>query len=544
MPAMANGGLAGSSGIRPWESSQVITSSLCKSPTISRLCANLLLNNSDERPSSKGSSENSRPSSSRSQMRPGSRQSNRTPLRSFQSYGHDLNANSRPSSSGHRTQLQPARSMTSMSQYRDPNPRHSGRSPSPAFYSSQGRYSAYDDPDDDLNYPVESIGYGYDPPNFEGIGRVVSPGPPSPIGIPPSLRQTPSPLRWAMQDLMNSLDTMSPPLPRAPSPHDNYRHRIIHDYQQDDREGYPDDGWAPPDHHDNNSFPQTYESAQNMAPYMYPVDMRPPPLLNYVDKMQSKLDRFQNYQYSPQRESFDPNERYKEERSPSRLSANSTSRPRSAHSVDKPLPTSPIFQQPPVPPLHRHRETESITSHSTKHSIFSTTASDYSTAPSSVSNGSAGSAGAFARRKAQQRKQEQETTTSRTALSVLPKANSSNSALKRRKSYGSSLKKTIGKLLNTSPTKPPPGTVTDHGDKIIEWQNVRRDVNRANTPSAQERIEHRERLEMSEGLEVIRPIELLERIIEGDESANGSPILPDETFDIASRISHSMQLTC
>jgi hypothetical protein len=118
---------------------------------------------------------------------------------------------------------------------------------------------------------------------------------------------------------------------------------------------------------------------------------------------------------------------------------------------------------------------------------------------------------------------------------VLPKSNSNASALKRRKSYGSSLKKTIGKLLNASPTKPPPGTITDHGGKIIEWQNVRRDVNRANTPSEQERTEHRERLEMSEGMEVIRPIELLERIVEGDESANGSPILPDETFDISSK---------
>src|SRR5271170_3507948 len=117
MPAMANGGLAGSSGIRPWESSQVITSSLCKSPPISRLCANLLLNNSDERPSSKGSSENSRPSSSRSQIRPGSRQTNQPPLRSFQSYGQDLNANPRPSSSSGRSELQTARSMTSMSQY-------------------------------------------------------------------------------------------------------------------------------------------------------------------------------------------------------------------------------------------------------------------------------------------------------------------------------------------------------------------------------------------------------------------------------------------
>jgi len=508
-------------------------------------CANLFLPNSDERPSSKGSSENSRPSSSRSQMRPGSRQSHQKSLRSFQSYGQDLNANSRlSSSSGRRSQLQTARSMTSMSQYHDPNPRFSGRSPSPAFYSSQGRYSAYDDADDDLNYPVESIPYNYDSPNYHGIGRSISPGPRSPIGVPSNLRQTPSPLRWAMQDLMNSLDTMSPPLPQAPSPPDeSYHRRILHNYEPHDNEGYPDDGWDPPDPRETNAFDQTYESTQNMAPYMYPVDMRPPPLLNYVDKMQSKLDRFQNYQYPPQRDDFEPNERYKQERSPSRVSANSGLRPRSAHSVDKPLPMSPTFQPPPIPPVHRHRETGSITSHSTKHSIFSTTASDYSTAASSVSNSSAGSAGAFARRKAQQRKQEQEHAESRTALSVLPKANS-NSALKRRKSYGSSLKKTIGKLLNTSPTKPPPGTVTDHGDKIIEWQNVRRDVNRANTPSAQERMEHRERLEMSEGLEVIRPIEQLERIIEGDESANGSPILPDETFDIASKFSQPMQLTC
>src|SRR5271154_2695278 len=165
-------------------------------------------------------------------MRPGSRQTNQKPLRSFQSYGQDLNANSRPSSSSdRRSQLQTARSMTSMSQYRDMNPRYSGRSPSPAFYSSQVRHSQYDYPDDDLSYPVDNIGYIYDPPNYQGIGRRPCP-------------QTPSPLRWAMQDLMNSLDTMSPPLPHAPSPpHDNYQRRIPHDYNP---EGYADDIWAPP----------------------------------------------------------------------------------------------------------------------------------------------------------------------------------------------------------------------------------------------------------------------------------------------------------
>jgi hypothetical protein len=187
----------------------------------------------------------------------------------------------------------------------------------------------------------------------------------------------------------------------------------------------------------------------------------------------------------------------------------------------------------PPPHSHRRQDNSSTTSHSTKYSIFSAGASDYSSA-SSASAGSAGSAGSFARKKARQRQAAEEAASERSALTVLPKSQSNVLALKRRKSYGSSLKKTIGKLLNTSPTKPPPGTVTDHGDKIIEWQNVRRDVNRANTPSSQEREEHRERLEMSEGIELIRPIEILERIIEGDESANGSPILPDETFDITS----------
>jgi hypothetical protein len=271
---------------------------------------------------------------------------------------------------------------------------------------------------------------------------------------------------------------------------------------------------------------------------MYPADMRPPPLLNYVDKMQSRIHRFQNYHYSPQQAENNVSGLYIEEhRSPSRISMMSDIRPRSAHSTDKALPASPTFR-PPMPPPHRQRsrgrETPSETSHSTKHSIFSATASDYSTAASSASSGSAGSAGSFAKKKTQQQRLEQANASRRTALSVLPKNN--NGLLKRRKSFGSSFKKTVGKLLNTSPTKPPPGSVTDHGGKIIEWQNVRRDVNRANSPSPQERTEHRERLEMSEGIQVICPIEILQQIVEGDESANGSPILPDETFDISSKL--------
>jgi len=280
-----------------------------------------------------------------------------------------------------------------------------------------------------------------------------------------------------------------------------------------------------------------------MTQHMYPNDMRPPPLLNYVDRMQSKLNRFQNYHHSPERDARQSHHLQEQDGSLSRLSNRQDIRPHSSHSFDKPLPASPSAY-PPMPPPHRQasRGTESVTSHSTKHSIFSSNSSEYSTAPSSASNSSAGSAGSFAKRRVYQQTHETEATGRRTALSMLPKANT-NAALKRRKSYGSSLKKTIGKLLNASPTKPPPGTVTDHGDKIIEWQNVRRDVNRANTPSPQERTEYRERLEMSEGAKVVPPIEVLQQIVEGDESANGSPILPDETFDISS-MTPFYALTC
>lgn len=450
----------------------------------------------------------------------------RKSLRSFQSYGQDLNTSYRPSSSagpsGRRTPLHPSRSMTSISQYRDGQPQYSGRSPSPAFYAVQGRHDTYDDQDEELNYPVDNIGYSYDPRN-----RSVSPRPRSTGGVTPSMRQTPSPLRWAMQDLMNSLDTMSPQLPFSPSQNPYENDIMFGDQESHDPRGYSTDAWSRPVPFEEEHTRLRY-SDEIIPPYMYCADRRSSPLPIYVGKMQSQLDKIENYHYSPQRDAGDN----REERSPSRTS---DERPHSSLSVNKSLPISPSFQPPMPPPhVHRHRETESIASHSTKQSIFSATSSDYSTAASSISTGSAGSAGSFARKKQQLLRQEQEANR-RTALSVvLPKSNSNAAAVKRRKSYGSSLKKTIGKLLSTSPIKPPPGTVTDHGDKIIEWQNVRRDVNRANTPSEQERTDHRERLEMSEGIQVVRPIELLERIIEGDESANRSPILPDEAFDISS----------
>ena len=474
-------------------------------------------------------------------MRPTSRNADCKSQRSFQLFGHDLNAQPRPSSSeSHRnSQLHSARNVTSMSQYSDNYPRYSGRSPSPAFYSVSDRYETADDYDDDLHYPIDPIQYSTNHLRHQLGDDQPYPRPRSPGGMAQSMRQTPSPLRWAMQDLMDSLDTMSPQIPSTPAIFPSQTNPTTRYIQLEAPYEQLDGPIGETQGRDEllQSFGDSYILGDISPQYTYPFHMHPPPILNYVDKMESRLERPQNYQ--PPREEFISGYEH-DDRPLSRLSNSSVARPGSAYSIHKPLPASPSVC-PPIPPPHcsRHRETESITSQSTKYSRFSSIPSDYSSATSSGSNVSAGSAGSFAQKKLQQRREEVESIQHRTALSVLPKGssnnvNSVNGLLRRRKSYGASLKKTIGKLLNTSPSKPVPGSVTDHGGKIIEWQNARRDVNRANTPSVQERTEHRERLELAEGTEIIRPFEILQRIIEGDESANGTPILPEEGFDISS----------
>jgi len=472
-------------------------------------------------------------------MRPTSNNNDRRSLRSFQSCGHDLSSHYRPSSSSSRqgSQLHAARSMTSMSQYRDNYPRYTGRSPSPAFYSSHDRYDHPHAYDDDLHYPIEPLQYSSENLPHQRMEDDTETHPRSAGGMAQSMRQTPSPLRWAMQDLMESLDTMSPELrPVSPSTsfHDFHPTYLPHEHPYDQLGPPSQELWDTDDIYQKTLYTQHVDNG--VPQYTYPSDMRPPQLLNYVDKMQSRLDRLQNYHTTPQSGDFGPI--YEdEERSISRISNRSDLQPRSSYSVDKPLPASPSFFVPKPPPhSSSHKGTGSIASHSTKYSIFSSAStSDYSSATSQASSGSAGSAGQFAKKRLQQLRERQAATEQQTAMNFLPKGSSTNGLLRRKKSYGASLKKTIGKLLNTSPTKPPPGTVTDHGGKIIEWQNARRDVNRANTPSAQERLEQRERLELEEGIDVIRPFEILQQIIEGDESANGSPILPDESFDITSK---------
>jgi hypothetical protein len=486
----------------------------------------------DDKSSSNASSDVSRPSSSHSQMHLHPRIGR---PRSFQSYANDLGGQYRPSSSSsHRSsQLHSARSMTSMSQY------HSRRSPSPAFYAAHEHYDSSRDYDQDLHYPVEPLQCPLEHPYLHRTIEEECLRPNIVSNTTHGVRQTPSPLRWAMQDLMESLDTMTPQLrpgpPSSPESASLSSRYTPNGIRHEHLDKQIKENWGSEDYNHKIHYDDV---AEDIGPqYTYPFHMRPPPLLNYVDKMQSKLERLHNYrleqdQTAPAKEC--------DNRSPSRISNGSVVRPGSAYSVDKSLPASPsIF--PPKPPPHssRHRDSESVTSHSTKYSIFSSNGSEYSSATSAGSNISAGSAGSFTMRKVRQQTQEEENVQQRRALGVLSKTssnngNSMNGLLRRRKSYGASLKKTIGKLLNPSPSKPTPGSVTDHGGKIIEWQNARRDVNRANTPSAQELSQYREQLELGEGIQVIRPFEILQRIIEGDASANGNPILPDESFEISS----------
>ena len=326
-----------------------------------------------------------------------------------------------------------------------------------------------------------------------------------------------------MQDLMDSLDAINTSIPSPSFYHGQLNTQLgnLGSHIQEESRAYVPNTYG---HHAglDSDVPLSNGAADVDAPDGYPQNISDPGF-NYIETTQSRSPGFMHHSYAQQ---LGQHNEYSLDNEPS-ISDSRIHSPRS----DELLPQLWPFQ-PPMPPPHmdRHREDESVTSHSIKHSIFSSNASETSTTPSTGSAGSAGSAASFARRKLQQ-SQERETASQRTGLNVFSKVES-NGLLKRRKSYGSSLKKSIGKLLNTSPSKPAPGTISDHGDKVIEWQNVRRDVNRANTPSLQERTEYRERLEMEEGTEFVKPIEFLENIIEGDESSTGNPILPDETFDI------------
>lgn len=70
------------------------------------------------------------------------------------------------------------------------------------------------------------------------------------------------------------------------------------------------------------------------------------------------------------------------------------------------------------------------------------------------------------------------------------------------------------------------------GTSAIDWVQVRRDVNRASTPSRNERIERAERCQMMDH-PVIYAVEELHETAEGDESIDGLPISEPTNFNAA-----------
>jgi hypothetical protein len=65
-----------------------------------------------------------------------------------------------------------------------------------------------------------------------------------------------------------------------------------------------------------------------------------------------------------------------------------------------------------------------------------------------------------------------------------------------------------------------------------DWVQIRRDVNRANTLSRNERIERQEKQQMMDQL-VLRPVDALDEDVDGDEAADGGVVEKPQDFDTA-----------
>ena len=77
-------------------------------------------------------------------------------------------------------------------------------------------------------------------------------------------------------------------------------------------------------------------------------------------------------------------------------------------------------------------------------------------------------------------------------------------------------------------SKPQSGGGTVAG---VDWVQVRRDVNRSNSLSQNERIERQERCHMMDHL-AIKPVETLQDLAEGDEGADGRPVLEPTNYQV------------
>lgn len=88
-------------------------------------------------------------------------------------------------------------------------------------------------------------------------------------------------------------------------------------------------------------------------------------------------------------------------------------------------------------------------------------------------------------------------------------------------------------LTSMSGGKPPRSAARDMGlgggDSGVDWMQMRRDVNRSNSLSKNERNERAERCQMLD-IPVLNPVDILNETAEGDESADGYPVTDPTDF--------------
>lgn len=87
-------------------------------------------------------------------------------------------------------------------------------------------------------------------------------------------------------------------------------------------------------------------------------------------------------------------------------------------------------------------------------------------------------------------------------------------------------------ISSSSPPKHGKSATTDMGLGVNDWVQVRRDVNRATSPSHNELVERAERCQMMD-CPVIYAVEELYESAEGDEGIDGLPVTQPTNFDVA-----------
>jgi hypothetical protein len=507
-----------------------------------------------------------------------------------------------------------------------PNPYQRGASPAPSFGVSRvvspapSHYRAVSPaPSQRHDRPASPNSYMHRnhtppppaPPPHRVNPRAASPLPPlhddrlTPAGsraATPS-GQTPSPLRNAMEDVMESLEHMT---------------------SYDDRPRTPQTPWSP------DSFAELYNaspSARYVRPEtslgiagrneyeqeddingipMYPEDCESPVMHNYAERMEDRLRRFQLSHHPTQRRASDDD-------FPGRVN-DYTDRPRtcepelrsrkSAHDLRAQAASASPTKMTRPRPLSRMG---TMASNSTSNQS-STTASTTSTALTSASIMSGRSAGGFSATSAgsmERRRQKamsmcenvslRPQTLTKGKFGSIPGPSSAGyfgsvsstgsgsgpkppPSLRRGQTWGTSDSSSLGggvlggltaplkpkksgffkKILHSAKTsaasvrglaESPSHMSSQFAPKVIpngitavgngrssmqvhgqDWVQVRRDVNRSNTLSRNERIERQEKQQMMDQ-PVLRPVDALDEDVDGDEAVNGGIVENPQDFD-------------